>query len=100
MQLILGVLLEIVHRSRRIAIIYLASGFGGILFVSIYDKTDYTIGASAGATGLLFSHLATIILNWNAMDFKFSRIFCVLLYIVWQVCQSIYSESLLGKSQT
>lgn len=90
MQLILGVLLEIIHQSKRIAIIYLASVFGGSLSISVLDGTSYTVGASAGVMGLLFSHLSTIILNWNEMDRKFCRLFWLLLYIGLDIGLSIY----------
>lgn len=92
MQLILGVFLEIVHQWKRISIIYLASVFGGSLATTVLENTSYAVGASDGVMGLLFSHLATIILNWNEMDRKFSRLFCVALYVVYDVCTDLYRE--------
>lgn len=91
-QLILGVFLEIVHKWKRIAIIYLASTVGGSLCITVLQNDTYSVGASNGVYGLLFSHLATIILNWNEMDRKFSRLFCVALYIVYDVGTNLYSE--------
>ncbi|KAG4073218.1 hypothetical protein HA402_013478 [Bradysia odoriphaga] len=82
LQIILGVLLEIVHHCKRIAVIYFASVLGGSLFVTILSPGTYVIGASAGIYGLLFSHLSTIILNWNEMDWKACRLFWLILYIV------------------
>lgn len=92
MQLILGVFLEIVHKWKRIGIIYLASGFGGTLCITALDNTSYSVGASGAVMGLLFSHLSTIILNWNEMERKFSRFFCVGLYIVYDVGTDVYRE--------
>lgn len=82
LQLILGVLLEIVHHCKRISVIYFASVLGGSLFVTVLSPTEYVVGASAGVYGLLFSHLSTIILNWNEMDRKRCRLFWLILYIV------------------
>ncbi|XP_037043160.1 rhomboid-related protein 2-like [Bradysia coprophila] len=87
MQLILGVFLEIVHEWRRIAIIYLASGFGAALCVTVLANTSYGGGASGAVMGLLFSHLATIVLNWNEMERKF-----LALYIIYDVGRDVYTE--------
>ncbi|KAJ6641140.1 Protein rhomboid [Pseudolycoriella hygida] len=91
MQLILGSFLEIVHKWKRIGTIYLASIFGGSLCTTILDNKRYSIGASDGSMGLLFSHLATIALNWNEMDRKFTRLFCVSLYIVYSISKDVYA---------
>lgn len=96
MQLILGVLLEIIHHWKRIAIIYLASVLGGSLFISVLDNT-YTVGASSGVYGLLFSHLATMILNWNEMDRKFCRLFFLLFYIAYDLGLTLYAELIIKK---
>ncbi|KAJ6637849.1 Protein rhomboid [Pseudolycoriella hygida] len=95
MQLILGVFLEIVHKWKRIGIIYLAAVFGGSMCTTVLDNEYYAVGASAGVMGLLFSHLATIALNWNEMDRKFTRLFCISLYIVYDVGTDLYSALIL-----
>lgn len=91
-QLILGVLLEIVHHWKRIAIIYLSSILGGSLFITVLNPQSYAVGASAGVYGLLFSHLSTIIINWNEMDRKCCRLFWLLLYLVFDIGFSFYLE--------
>ncbi len=96
MQLVLGVFLEIVHKWKRISIIYLAAVFGGSLSVTVLDNAYYSLGASGGVMGLLFSHLATVILNWNEMERKFARFFCLALYIVYDIGTDVYSELVLG----
>lgn len=50
--------------------------------MTVLSPRQYVAGASAGVYGLLFSHLATIILNWNEMDRKCCRLFWLLVYIV------------------
>lgn len=85
LQLILGVLLEIVHNWSRIAIIYFASVIGGSLFITVLNPNSYAVGASAGVYGLLFSHLSTIILNWTKMDKKFLRLMMLVIYVVFDI---------------
>lgn len=91
-QLILGVLLEIVHNWKRIAIIYVASVIGGSLFLTILTPNTYAVGASGALYGLLFSHLSTIIINWNEMDRKCCRLFWLLFYITFDIGFSFYLE--------
>ncbi|KAG4072429.1 hypothetical protein HA402_004361 [Bradysia odoriphaga] len=83
LQMILGVLLEIVHHWKRISVIYFASVVGGSLFMTVLSPREYVVGASAGVYGLLFSHLSNIILNWNEMDWKRCRLFWLVLYILF-----------------
>lgn len=91
-QLILGILLEMFQGWKRIAIIYFSSILGGSLFITVLRPHIYAVGASAGVYGLLFSHLSTIILNWNETNRKFSRLFWLLLYIIFDVSLSLYLE--------
>lgn len=91
-QLILGVLLEIVHHWKRIAIIYLSSILGGSLFITVLSPQTYAVGASAGVYGLLFSHLSTIIINWNEMDRKACRLFWLLAYLTFDIGLSVLNE--------
>lgn len=51
--------------------------------MSVLSPNEYVVGASAAVYGLLFSHLSTIILNWDQMDRKRCRLFCLVLYIVF-----------------
>lgn len=96
MQLMLGVLLEMVHNWRRTAIVYFSSIIGGSLFVTVLRPHIYAVGASAGVYGLLFSHLSTIILNWKETDRKFCRFFFLLFYIAFDVSFSLYLEIVVG----
>lgn len=50
--------------------------------MTVLSPREYVVGASAGVYGLLFSHLSTIILNWNEMDRKCCRLFWLIFYIV------------------
>lgn len=93
-QVVIGVSLEIVHGWKRVAIIYLASVLGGSLFVSVVNRFSYSHGASGAVYGLIFSHLATLILNWNEVDRKFVRLFCILFYVSQDFIVGIYYELL------
>ncbi|KAG4074635.1 hypothetical protein HA402_004506 [Bradysia odoriphaga] len=96
-QLILGVLLEIVHGWKRIGIIYVASVLGGSLFITVLNPQTYAVGASAGVYGLLFSHLSTIIINWNEMDRKCCRVFWLLAYLIYDIGYSVYVDVIINR---
>lgn len=91
-QIVIGVFLEIVHGWKRVSIIYLASVFGGSLFVSLADRYSYSYGASSGVYGMIFSHLASLILNWNEVNRKFARLFCILFYAMQDMTVTFYYE--------
>lgn len=93
LQVILGILLEIVHNWKRISIIYWASVLGGSLFTTVLSPKVYVVGASAAVYGLLSSHLSTIILNWDQMDRKRCRLFWLILYIVLNFALQLVAES-------
>lgn len=90
LQLILGVLLEIVHNWTRIAVIYFASVLGGSLFITLLSPNNYAVGASAGVYGLLFSHLSTIILNWKNMEKRSLRLCMLLFYIIADIVINLH----------
>ncbi|XP_037035298.1 rhomboid-related protein 1-like [Bradysia coprophila] len=81
LQLMLGVLLEIVHGWLPIAVIYFSSVIGGSLFITLFSPNSYVVGASAGVYGLLSSHLSSIILDWNDWNKKWLRLAMVVFYI-------------------
>lgn len=79
-----------VHHCKRISLIYLASVWGGALFISVLDNR-YTVGASGGVYGLAFSHLATITLNWNEMDRKCCGLFSLSMYFVYDAGFALFN---------
>lgn len=60
-QLMLGVLLEMVHRW-RIILIYLAGVAAGALANSLYMPSYYLAGASGGVYAVEYAHLSNLIL--------------------------------------
>lgn len=60
-QLVLGILLEMVH-GWRVLVIYFAGILAGSLATSISEPYNYLAGASAGVYSLLTAHVSTVIL--------------------------------------
>lgn len=64
-QLVLGILLEMVHKWWRVLAIYFAGILAGSLATSISEPYNYLAGASAGVYALITAHLSTVILVGN-----------------------------------
>ena len=64
-QLVLGILMEMVHGSIRIALIYLTGVFTGSLSSYVFSPAVHLVGGSGGCYSLLGAHLATLVLNWG-----------------------------------
>ena len=83
-QLIFGIQLEKTHSTKKIILIYLWTGIGGVLFSAL--MTDlWSVGASCAIMGLLGSILGHIILNWKALDYPGSsrnQIVCFISFII------------------
>jgi len=61
-QIVLGVLLEMVHKWKAVLAIYFAGVLAGSLATSISQPFNYLAGASAGVYALIAAHLSTVIL--------------------------------------
>ncbi|KAG5446933.1 Rhomboid- protein 2 [Clonorchis sinensis] len=70
LQLVLGMLLELVHKFWRCGLVYLLGVIAGSLAHSITDPYVLLAGASGGCYALIGAHLASIIMNWKAMQDK------------------------------
>lgn len=86
MQVVIGIPLEMVHGSSRIACIYLAGVLAGSLGTSIFDSSVYLVGASGGVYALLAAHLANIMLNYNNMEYGIIRLLAILLFGKYLIC--------------
>ncbi|KAH8854197.1 Rhomboid-related protein 1 [Schistosoma japonicum] len=67
-QLVLGVLLELVHKIWRVGLVYLLGVIAGSLAHSVSDPFVLLAGASGGCYALIGAHLASVILNWDLMQ--------------------------------
>lgn len=90
--IILGIPLEMVHGSGRIACIYLAGVLAGSLGTSIFDSNAYLVGSSGGVYALLAAHLANIMLNYTNMEYGIVRLLAILLFASCDVGFAIYSR--------
>ncbi|XP_033743038.1 rhomboid-related protein 3-like [Pecten maximus] len=78
-QIIVGIPLEMVHGSFRIALVYLAGVLAGSLGTSVFDIKVYLVGASGGVYALLAAHLANVMLNYTHMEFGILKLAAVLI---------------------
>lgn len=79
-QILIGIPLEMVHGSGRIACIYLSGVLAGSLNTSIFDSNAYLVGSSGGVYALLAAHLANIMLNYSNMEYGIYRLLAILLF--------------------
>lgn len=75
-----GLPLEMVHGSSRIACVYAAGVLAGSMGTSILDPDVDLVGASGGVYALLAAHLANVMLNYNNMQYGIIRIIAIFLF--------------------
>ncbi|XP_065170646.1 protein rhomboid-like isoform X2 [Atheta coriaria] len=91
-QLMVGLPLEMVHGSARVALIYMAGVAAGSLGTSVFDPDVFLVGASGGVYALLAAHLANVLLNYNNMQCGILRLFGILAIVSCDVGYAIYSR--------
>ncbi|CAH1135982.1 unnamed protein product [Ceutorhynchus assimilis] len=91
-QLLVGLPLEMVHGSDRVALIYFAGVVAGSLGTSVFDTDVYLVGASGGVYALLAAHLANVLLNYNNMQCGILRLFGIFAVASCDVGYAIYSR--------
>jgi rhomboid-related protein 1/2/3 len=92
-QLILGVLLELVNQWWRVTLIYLAGVLAGSIGTSIVNPNSLLAGASGGVYALITAHLSIVILNWNEMKpYGVFQMFFFVLYCLVDTGFSIYNH--------
>ncbi|VDK86369.1 unnamed protein product [Litomosoides sigmodontis] len=89
-QIILGIPLELVHKSWRIALVYLSGILAGSLLDYAIDRRTYLAGASGGVYALLAGHIAELLINWSEMEFAFCRAFALVVLISSDASIAIY----------
>ncbi|VDO10050.1 unnamed protein product [Rodentolepis nana] len=67
MTLILGTLMEWVHGSWRIAVLYLSGVLAGSLATSVWDCTTIAVGASGGVFAVIGAYFALAAINWEEL---------------------------------
>lgn len=89
-QLILGIPLEMVHKSWRIALVYFAGVAAGSLGSSLSDPGTYLAGASGGVYALIAAHLANVIINWKEMEYGIFRLISLVAFALLDVGTALY----------
>lgn len=72
-QLVLGTLLELVHKFWRVGLVYLLGVIAGSLASSCFDSRTYLAGASGGCYALIGAHFASVLMNWEEMQFDWLK---------------------------
>ena len=78
LQLMIGVPLEMVHKSIRVSLVYISGVLSGSLASSIFDPCVYLVGASGGVYALLGGYLSNVFLHWNKIAFNGLHLLVVL----------------------
>jgi len=91
-QIVLGLPLEMVHGSGRVAVIYIAGVLAGSLATSVLDPGVCLVGASGGVYSLLAGHLANIVLNYTDMQCGVLRLVTILAVASTEVGLAVYGR--------
>nr|CDS27776.1 stem cell tumor [Hymenolepis microstoma] len=67
MTLIHGTLMEWVHGSWRMAVLYLSGVLAGSLAASVWDSTTVAVGASGGVFAVTGAYFALSVVNWEEL---------------------------------
>ncbi|CAL4122434.1 unnamed protein product, partial [Meganyctiphanes norvegica] len=67
MQVVLGTLLELVHKWWRVMLVYFAGVAAGSLATSVTSPSTYLAGASGGVYAIVYAYIGNLILNWSEM---------------------------------
>lgn len=73
----MGLPLEMVHGSCRVAAVYLAGVLAGSAGSSVFDPEVCLVGASGGVYALLAAHLANVMLNYGSMQHGIARVLLI-----------------------
>ncbi|XP_078490853.1 rhomboid-related protein 2-like isoform X1 [Ciona intestinalis] len=90
LQLMFGLPLEMVHKSYRVAIVYMSGVLAGSLASSIFDPFVYLVGASGGVYALLGGYLSNVITNWSRLAFNGLHLLLVVIIVGVDLGFSIY----------
>jgi membrane associated rhomboid family serine protease len=88
MQILFAYFLEIRHGTVRILVLYLSGGVTAVLGASCFHP-DLVIGASGGVYALLISHVADVMMNFESLNNKVYRCFCVVVIVISDTTYSV-----------
>ena len=90
LQLTIGVMLEMVHKSTRVVIVFMSGVLAGSLASSIFDPYVFLCGASGGVYALFGGFLVNVILNWSRMAFNGLHLVAISVIVVTDLGFSIW----------
>ncbi|XP_023327586.1 rhomboid-related protein 2 [Eurytemora carolleeae] len=91
-QLVLGLPLEMVHGSGRVATIYMSGVLAGSLASSLLDPEVCLVGASGGVYVLLSAHMSNLLLNYTSMDYGIMRLIALIFVASVEVGVAVYGR--------
>ncbi|CAH1793604.1 unnamed protein product [Owenia fusiformis] len=92
-QVMVGIPLEMVHGTFRIAAIYFAGVLAGSLGSSVFDPEVRLVGASGGVYALLAAHLANILLNYSQMELGLLKLLSIFMISISDVGFAIWNRA-------
>ncbi|XP_027211267.1 rhomboid-related protein 2 isoform X1 [Penaeus vannamei] len=90
MQLLFGVLLELVHRWWRIMLVYFAGVLAGSLAHSLTAPSMYLAGASGGVYSVMYAHAGNLVLNWSEMEYRWIQLIIIIFVSVLDLSYAFY----------
>nr|CAB3265565.1 rhomboid-related protein 2-like [Phallusia mammillata] len=90
LQLMVGIMLEMVHKSLRVSIVYMSGVLAGSLSSSIFDPFVFLVGASGGVYALLGGYLSNVIMNWSKLAFNGLHLLLILAIAIVDIGFSLY----------
>lgn len=89
-QLFLGIALETVHGWWRVAIVYLLGVAAASMGYSYTKEGRGLFGASGGVYSLITAHIATILMNWQEMEYAMLQMFVFLILCSSNITSEVY----------
>lgn len=66
LNVVLGIPLELMHGSLRVALMFNIGVVGGAMCYSVNDAHTVVVGCSGGCYALIGTHIADLLMNWRS----------------------------------
>ncbi|TDG53555.1 hypothetical protein AWZ03_000370 [Drosophila navojoa] len=90
LQCFIGVYLEVEQGHWRLGVVYVTGGLCGGLAHGLLQPGLSLLGASAGVSAMLCSHVPHLVLNFSKLSHRFWRIAVLLILLVGNVAYTVY----------
>ena len=81
--LVIGTMVESLIGHLRMAVVWIVSGMGGILFTALTSPGSRSVGASTALMGVLGAMAGFLIINWKAMEGNKGSRCCLLIFVIY-----------------